>query len=141
MPVTIPEAAIITGGVLSLTMAWFHRGFYTLFGWRREFEKISPLNAKILYTIHVALTLLLLCFGLVSLVYWKELGRGEGLAAGVTLSYSLFWLWRTVWQLVYFGPSRSAPRSGTPVLHYVLVTVFAALFVVYLVPFVAALYR
>jgi hypothetical protein len=120
-------------------MAWFHRGFYTLFGWRREFEKILPVNAKILYTIHLALILLLLCFGLVSLVYFRELGRGEGLAAGVTLSYSLFWLWRTVWQLVYFRPRRSRAGTRTPVLHYTLVVVFAVLCVVYLVPLVARL--
>lgn len=137
---TGPEAAIITGGVLSLMMAWFHRGFYVLFGWRREFEKITPLNGKILYTIHVALGLLLLGFALVSFVYWRELARGEGLAAGVTLFYSLFWLWRTVWQLTYFRRPRSAARAGRPVLHYALVVIFASLFVAYLVPVLARLW-
>jgi len=135
---TFPEAAIIAGGILSLMMAWFHRGFYVLFGWRREFEKISAVNAKIFYTIHVALTLLFLLFALLSLVYFRELGRGEGLAAGVTVSYSLFWLWRTVWQVTYFRPRRSV-QARTPILHYTLVAIFAALFVLYLVPFVARL--
>ena len=136
---TLPEAAIIAGGILSLMMAWFHRGFYVLFGWRREFEKISPVNAKLFYTIHVALALLFLAFALVSLVYFHELGRGEGLAAGVTLSYSLFWLWRTVWQVIYFRPRRSA-KARKPILHHTLVAIFAALFVLYLVPSVARLF-
>ena len=137
----IPEAAILGGGVLSLVVAWFHRGFYTLFGWRRELEKISPLNAKIFYTIHVALLLLLLCFAFLSLVYWRELARGEGLAAGVTVSYSVFWFWRTMWQLVYFRPPESRAGTRKPVLHYVLAVLFATLFVLYLVPFMAARLR
>ncbi len=137
----VPEAAVLGGGVLSLAMAWFHRGFYTLFGWRREFEKISPLNAKILYTIHVALLLLFVCFGVLSLVYWRELARGEGLAAGVTLSYSLFWFWRTMWQVVYFRPPESRAGTGKPILHYVLAVLFATLCVLYLVPFMAARLR
>lgn len=135
---TIAEAAIIAGGVLSLMMAWFHRGFYVLFGWRREFEKISPVNAKIFYTIHVALALLFLAFSLLSLVYFRELGRGEGLAGGVTICYSLFWLWRMAWQVTYFRPRRSG-QGRTPILHYTLVVIFAALFVLYLVPSVARL--
>jgi uncharacterized membrane protein len=137
----VPEAAILAGGVLSLVVAWFHRGFYTLFGWRREFEKISPLNAKILYTIHLALLLLLLCFAFLSLVYWRELARAEGLAAGITVSYSLFWFWRTIWQLVYFRPPRSRAGTRKPVLHYVLAVLFATLCVLYLVPFMAARLR
>ena len=78
---TVREAAVVCGGLLSLVMVYFHGRFYKLFGWRREFEKISPLNAKIFYTIHLALLLLFLCFALVSLLYWRELARGEGLAA------------------------------------------------------------
>jgi hypothetical protein len=136
----VPEAAILGGGVLSLVMVWFHRGFYTLFGWRREFEKISPLNAKILYTIHVALLLLLLAFGLLSLLYFKELARAEGLAGGVTLSYSLFWFWRTMWQVVYFRPPRSN-AGKRPVMHYVLSVLFATLCVLYFVPIAAARMR
>lgn len=136
---TLAEAAVIAGGILSLMMAWFHRGFYVLFGWRREFEKILPVNAKIFYTIHLALTLLFLGFAVLSLVYFHELGRGEGLAAGVTLFYSLFWLWRTAWQVVYFGPRRSA-KARKPILHCTLVAIFAALFVLYLVPSVARLF-
>jgi asparagine N-glycosylation enzyme membrane subunit Stt3 len=134
---TFPEAAIITGGVLSLSMAWFHRGFYVLFGWRREFAKISPLNARVLYTIHLALLLLFLAFGALSLVYWRELARAEGLAGGLTLAYSLFWLWRTVWQWAYFRPPPSARRTGVPAVHYTLVAIFAALCLAYLVPLVA----
>jgi hypothetical protein len=139
--VAIPEAAILGGGVLSLLMVAFHGRFYTLFGWRREFEKISPPNAKILYTIHLALLLLFLCFAFLSLVYRRELAGGEGLAAGVTVSYSLFWFWRTIWQLVYFRPPRSVPRTRKPILHYGLAVLFATLCVLYFVPFAAAQLR
>jgi asparagine N-glycosylation enzyme membrane subunit Stt3 len=122
-------------------MVGFHARFYVLFGWRREFEEISPLNARVFYTIHLALLLLFLGFAVLSLVFWRELARGEGLAAGVTVTYALFWFWRTMWQLVYFRPPRAARGPSRPVLRYGLPVLFAALCVLYFVPFAAAQLR
>ncbi|MFW6324460.1 MAG: hypothetical protein ACOC0U_05290 [Desulfovibrionales bacterium] len=40
--------------------------------------------------------------GTLSLVYARELSTSRGLAFGFNLLLSLFWIWRFVWQIVYF---------------------------------------
>ena len=44
--------SIYIGGILTLFMAMFHIRFYKSFNWKEEYEKISPVNRKIFYTIH-----------------------------------------------------------------------------------------
>ena len=94
--------SIYIGGVLSLLLALFHTQYYKKFDWKVEYEKISPLNQKIFYTIHLALLLLFFLFGCISIIYAKELSQSNGLAFGINLLYSIFWLWRSFWQIIYF---------------------------------------
>ena len=124
-------------GVLSLVIFVFHIRFYRFFGWRKDFEKVSPVNRRVLYTIHVALYLLLALFGVVSIVYAGELSRAEGLAGGLTLGLSLLWLWRAAWQIAYFTPLLKTADRSRRVVHYILTTMFVVLFIVYLLPMAA----
>lgn len=122
---------IYVGGTLSLLMAIFHSRFYKLFKWNIELRKISLANQRILYTVHLALLLLLLVFVLISFAFAEELSECEGLACGISLSYSLFWLWRTGWQIGYFKGKKKGRNKS---LHISLIIVFALLFIVYLLP-------
>ena len=131
------KTGIVLGGVLSLVIFVFHIRFYRFFGWRKDFEKISPVNRRVLYTIHLALYLLLALFGVVSIVYAGELSRAEGLAGGLTLGLSLFWLWRAVWQIGYFTPLLKTADRSRRVVHYILTAMFVVLFIVYLLPLAA----
>ncbi len=132
----ISKICIMIGGILSLLMALFHTKFYKLFNWKKDFEKISNANQKIFYTIHLALLLLFLVFSFISFAYTTELSQCSGLACGITISYSLFWLWRTIWQIIYFRPPKNQKAGKMIFLHYLLIIVFGILFVVYLVPFI-----
>lgn len=131
----IPLICVYAGGFLTLGMAIFHTRFYSKFYWYREFRKISPVNAEIIYTVHLALLLLFFIIGFVSILYARELSRSSGAALGLNLLLAMFWLWRLAWQFVYFktGPG----RKNSPLI-IILKIVFALLFVSYLVP---VLYR
>ncbi len=135
----IGQICIIIGGILSLLMAIFHTRFYQRFEWGPEFEKISPRNQKIFYTIHIALLLLFFVFAALSLIYSRELGGGEGLAFGITGLYALFWLWRGLWQLVYFNPSKIKRIRKLVFLHYFVTLWFFLLFAAYVIPVIIKL--
>lgn len=117
--------SIYFGGVLTLLMAVFHTRFYKLFKWKPEFRNVTQLNRKVFYTIHLALTLLFFGFGFLTLIYAQELSKCVGISLGINLLISILWIWRTIWQVIYF-------KGKT--MHYVLIACFFLLFVSYLIP-------
>ena len=127
----IPLISIYIGGTLTLLMAVFHTRFYKMFNWKTDFEKVSVLNAKIIYTVHLALLLLFFMLGTLSIVNAKEAAQSIGLAFGFNLLFSIFWLWRFIWQLVYF--KREKKQRINPIGIF-LIIVFALLFAAYLIP-------
>lgn len=129
------KLCILIGGILSLVMVLLHSRFYKMFKWEDEFAKISLANSRIIYTIHVALILMFLIFGILSLVFVNELSQCRGLSFGLLLCYSLFWLWRAIWQMVYFKPPKDY-KGKVPAIGYIMTLLFILLFVVYLLPLV-----
>lgn len=125
----ISKIALICGGILSLIMFFFHLSFYRSFNWQNEFLKINTLNSKIIYSVHWALILCFLFFAILSLVYFEEMAKCEGLAFGLVLGLFLFWLWRLIWQITYFG----MPQTF---LGYFLVVIFSLLCVTYSIPII-----
>ncbi|MBA4390794.1 MAG: hypothetical protein C0399_07635 [Syntrophus sp. (in: bacteria)] len=123
--------SIYVGGVLTLFLAIFHTRFYKLFQWEKEYQHNTLLNRRVFYTIHVALFLLFFLFAFISLVYARELSKSEGLALGVNISFSAFWLWRALWQIYYFRPSKD--KRPAPIW-YVMLLSFFSLFIAYLIP-------
>jgi hypothetical protein len=123
----ISIVSIYTGGILTLFMALFHTRFYTLFKWRQEYEKISSINRRIFYTIHLALMLLFLLIGLLTVLYARELAQCNGIALGFNVIIAIFWLWRALWQVVYF-------ESKGRVLHFLLIVWFFILCFSYSIP-------
>lgn len=130
----LAKVCIVLGGALSFLMACFHTRFHRMFHWDKDFEKMSLLNRKILFSIHIALLLLFFLFSFLSFAYLDELADPKGLAFGITITYSAFWLWRLIWQITYFKPKKAKPGNKRPLLHYILLFVFALLFIDYLVP-------
>ncbi len=131
----VPLISIYVGGVLSLLMAFFHTRFYKMFNWKTEFEKLSRANSRILYTIHLALLLVFIIIGVISIIYANVLSQSDGLSVGLNCSLSIFWLWRFIWQLAYF---RVEKGQKLPPISILLSFIFILLFVSYLIPF---LYR
>lgn len=136
---TLAQALIIAGGVLSGLMAVFHMRFYTLFGWTEEFDLLSVVSRKILYTIHLALLLVFFCFAAVSLTNSAEMSEAKGVSFGLCLVSALFWLWRTIWQCTYLAPRKDRPKAVF-LRHYALIVVFAILCVCYAAPLVGRIF-
>jgi hypothetical protein len=131
----IPLISIYIGGVLSLLMAFFHTRFYKMFNWKTDFENLSLPNSRILYTIHIALLLIFVVIGVISIIYANELSQSAGLSVGLNCLLSIFWLWRFIWQLVYFKVEKG---QKLPFISVLLSVIFILLFASYFIPF---LYR
>jgi hypothetical protein len=127
----IPLVSIYIGGALTLIMAIFHTRFYRMFNWKTDFDKVTVLNKRIIYTVHLALLLLFFMLGIISIVNARELAQSIGLALGLNLLFSVFWLWRLIWQLAYFKREK---RQKIPLIGIILILVFALLFITYLIP-------
>lgn len=129
----LPIISIYTGGILTLLMALFHTQFYKLFDWKSDFKKISIINSRIIYTIHFALLLLFLMFGSISIVFADELSQSTGLSKGLNFIMTIFWLWRFIWQLIYF---KRGKEQRLPPRIIILIFVFILLFISYLIPLI-----
>ena len=127
----IALVSIYFGGVLTLLIAIFHTRFYKMFNWKNDFEKITIINARIIYTIHLALLLLFFMIAAISIIYAKELSQSVGLAFGFNLLYSIFWMWRLIWQFVYFKREKG---QKIPPIGIFLIIILLLLVVSYLIP-------
>jgi len=123
------EISLYGAGTLTVLLGIFHVFFYRLFRWKREFQKISVVNARLFYTIHLALTLFILCAGLFAFAAAFEAGYRVHAVQFALVGISLVWLWRLVWQLVYFRA-----RGRYAFLHHALTAYFALLFLGYAYP-------
>ncbi len=121
----LAELAIVVGGVLTAVVAAGHTFFHRLFRWGEDLPRLSPLNQKVLYTIHVGAYLLLVPLALVSFRFPGELARAGGLGGALTLCLAAFWAWRLVWQLVYFGPLIPKVSRGWVRFHRAMIALFA----------------
>jgi len=121
------EIAIKFGGYLSAIVGIGHCLFYRGFGWEEDFEKTRAITGKVLYTIHVFLIPMFFFFSYASLVHTKELAGGTPLGIAMSTFYGAFWLFRELWQIVYFRPSRIRGLGKLLPLHYFLIACFLLL--------------
>ena len=71
----ISTISIYVGGVLTLLMAIFHIRFPKIFQWGKDYGRITEKNKRIFHTIHLALLLLFVVIGVLSLLYAHELSE------------------------------------------------------------------
>lgn len=133
------RASVVAGGVMTLGVAAVHLFFPRIFAWPEAFARLRVLDASVFYTLHVALVLLALAMGALSLRFPGELTRGGGLGGALGAMLAGFWLWRLGWQVVYFRPSRLRMPPSRLVVHYGWITLFALLASAYSAPVVATL--
>ncbi len=133
----LARASIVVGGILMLVVGIAHMFFYRIFDWREAFAKVRVLDAKVFYTLHVALMLLGLVLAYVSLRYSDEISRGAGLGGTICALLAAFWLWRLAWQVVYFRPRRLQVGGRWVMFHYGWIVLFVMLTVAYSGPIAA----
>ncbi len=120
-------------GVFHIPPVW--RLFFP--GWSKETATLRLLHRKLIDTVLLALALMLFLFALLSIGYSQELARADGLAGGLAAALAAFWLWRAVWQIVFFPPSKVEHNAALLILNYSVVAVSVANAVFYFLPFVA----
>jgi hypothetical protein len=134
---TLAEIGIAVGGVLSLAYAAFHFAFYRIFNWADEFKKIGKLNSAIFYTMNLFLVLLLLFFAYISFAHQQELAASAGLARTTIIFYAALWLFRAIWQVVYFKTSKKGRISpAMKIMRLVTMLWFLSLSAAYFTPLV-----
>lgn len=135
MPLPLLKIGIICAGIISLLVANGHRQFYQYFHWEEAFQKISLLNAKVFYTIHLFLIPLFLFSAAVSFFYTEELVQAQGLARGVLIFHVLFWLSRAIWQIYYFSPTKMGlDTKRTYLMHYIVLAASTSCCLLYAAP-------
>ncbi|ABB31750.1 hypothetical protein GeomeDRAFT_0170 [Geobacter metallireducens RCH3] len=128
------EVAIKIGGILSALVGIGHCSFYRGFGWREDFAGTKILTARVLYTIHLFLIPMFLFFAYASLFHTSELAGGTPLGVAMSTFYASFWLFRLIWQVVYFRPAQIPELGRLLPLHYFLIVSFVVLAAAYGVP-------
>ncbi len=127
----IEKIALAAGCGLTVLMTAFHISFPVIFKWKTEAKNVSSTNKRILFTIHLALILFFAVVSVFTAVNFLQLLDESTMSICFLVLISGFWLWRTVWQLVYFKPKKGSAMSA---LHYILTAVFFLLFLGYFVP-------
>lgn len=130
----IDKYMIIVGGVLTLMMALFHIRFPIIFHWKQDFSKIGIPKARIHYTIHIALLLLFIGMGSLSIFYSEEMGKELGVGFGICIMIASFWLWRAIWQILYFKLPKGPKPKASLLMHYSLTVIFSMLALCYSFP-------
>ena len=119
------KALLIAGGILNALFAVFHLALPSLAQWQNTLSTISTDSQAVMYTLNLAVALVLLVFGYVSLFHRRDL-LTTNLGKALAISIALFWLVRAVAEILYFRIGVDGSWVG--------VLVFGAIGFLYLIP-------
>jgi len=98
---------VIIGGVTSLLWGLFHISFWFApfpIDWKNELMKLTEMNSNIMQMLNVGISVFLLAFGFLMLIYRKEIAN-SALGRALLIIFSLFWLARLIGEIVFPGGS------------------------------------
>jgi len=119
------KALLIAGGILNALFAVFHFALPSLAQWQDTLSTISTDNQAVMYTLNLAVALVLLVFGYVSVFHRRDL-LTTNLGKALAISIALFWLVRAVAEILYFRIGVDGSWVG--------VLIFGAIGFLYLIP-------
>ena len=100
-----PELLILIGGVLHFFTLIASAMVPKTLDWKGELAKLMPFLRTLFWVYGAFIVLTILAFGVLSVLYPKELASGEGLARGVCAFIAIFWGVRLVVALFVFDAS------------------------------------
>jgi hypothetical protein len=91
----------LIAGVLNLLLGLFHLFFWKLFNWPQDLMSISHDNRAILQIANIHLTMLIVFFGYVSIVHWKDLFTYK-IGKAVSFFMAVFYFIRIINEAVFW---------------------------------------
>jgi hypothetical protein len=95
------DLLIKAGGYYTIGLIVFHLLFWRIFHWEQELKQVSFLNRAIMQVLNISLIFAFILFSYISLAHTSEL-LTSSLGQSLLVLMALFWLARTIQQIVYF---------------------------------------
>ena len=102
-----PENLLKIGAIFHILFALFHLLFWKLFDWVQDLKKLSHINKSVMQILNLRLIFVFLIFAYISYFNTTEMLTSK-LGQTMTLAIALFWGFRSVEQIVYFGVKKFA---------------------------------
>lgn len=131
---------LLFAGFSSIALGLFHipRIWGTVFPhWSTEINGVSLLTRKLINTVLIALGFTLVILGSATLFLVVEKTEFSKFQVWFLFSCFIFWLWRMVWQIIYFPYRKLNPDLRLLSLHIFLILVFLVNAIAYLAPVIA----
>ena len=133
---------LVFAGVTSIALGIFHipRVWGAVFTtWHAEINNLSLLNRKLVNTVLVAFCLALVALGTLTLFLAGSDLQFDRFQIWFLVLCLLFWVWRLIWQILYFSYRKLKPGPRLLSLHIALIFIFAVNAIAYAVPVIAAI--
>lgn len=132
---------LMFAGISSIVLGIFHiPGIWGIVftTWHAEINSLSLLNRKLVNTVFIALCLALVALGALTLFLVGSDVQFDRFQVSFLVLCLLFWVWRLIWQILYFPYRKLKPGSRLLSLHIALIAIFAVNAIAYAVPVFAA---
>ncbi len=96
------EKLLLIGTIFHLAFVVFHLLFWKLFDWVHDLKKLSYINKSVMQILNLRLIFVFLIFSYISFFNTDELLNTK-LGLTMTAAMALFWGFRSIEQIVYFG--------------------------------------
>lgn len=94
------KSIIYICGIYNLLFALFHLGFWKIFRWNKDLNKMSFANKGIMQILNIQIVYYFLFVSLICFIYPNELLNTQ-LGRIFLMGNSLFWLIRTIQQFIF----------------------------------------
>ena len=90
------------GGIFNLGFAVFRLMFWKIFHWKDDLASLTHINRSIMQILNLRLTFVFLVMAYLSFFHKAEM-ISTNIGKVLLISFSLFWFFRTLEQVVFFG--------------------------------------
>ncbi len=97
-----PEKLLLIGALFHLAFVAFHLLFWKLFDWVQDLKKLSHINKSVMQILNLRLIFVFLIFAYISYFNASEMLNSK-LGLTMIAAIALFWGFRSVEQVIYFG--------------------------------------
>lgn len=118
---------IIVGGYFHLLFAVFHLFFWRVFNWKKDLAYLTNVNRGIMQVLNLCLTFVFFVIAFICISYPGELLTSQ-LGRVILISISIFWLFRTIYQFLFFSLRKK--------FSLILTVLFVAGFIIYAMAFI-----